>query len=72
MAEHRVVVDAPAEGGGRRVRVDGEVLGVAYGLRDLSEFLQRAGAEHLDEVDVADSPVIEWYGGGPEVWPRYR
>ncbi|MET8788312.1 MULTISPECIES: hypothetical protein [unclassified Streptomyces] len=71
MSEPRVIVDAPAEGGGRRVRVDDEVLGVAYSLRDLSVFLQRAGAESLDEVDVADSPLIEWYGGGPEVWPRF-
>lgn len=70
MAERRVIVEAPAEGGGRRVRVDDEVLGVAYGLRDLSVFLRRADAEHLDEVDVADSPLIEWHGGGPEVWKR--
>jgi hypothetical protein len=68
MTERRVIIDAPAEGGGRRVRVDGEVLGVAYGLRDLSVFLQRAGAEDVDEIDVADSPLIEWHGGGPEVW----
>ncbi|WP_438302573.1 hypothetical protein ACSHXN_02875 [Streptomyces sp. HUAS TT11] len=53
------------------MRVDDEVLGVAYSLRDLSVFLPRAGAESLDEVDVADSPLIEWYGGGPEVWPRF-
>ncbi|MGW2938115.1 hypothetical protein ACWGQ5_34665 [Streptomyces sp. NPDC055722] len=72
MTERRVTVDAPAEGGGRRVHVDDEVLGMAYSLRDLSVFLQRAGAEDLDEVDVADSPLIEWYGGGPEVWPRAR
>lgn len=23
-----------------------------------------------DEVDVAESDLIEWFGGGPEVWPR--
>jgi hypothetical protein len=22
----------------------------------------------MDEIDVADSPIIEWHGGGPEVW----
>lgn len=69
MAERRVIVSAPAETGGRRVRVDGESLGTAYSLHDLSVFLERAGLEGLDEVDVANSPLIEWHGGGPEVWP---
>ncbi|MEV5987733.1 hypothetical protein AB0L85_22420 [Streptomyces sp. NPDC052051] len=69
MAERRVIVDRPEEGGGRRVQVDGESLGVAYSLHDLSVFLERAGLEGLDELDVAMSPLIEWHGGGPEVWP---
>ncbi|MCN9240433.1 hypothetical protein NGF19_06435 [Streptomyces sp. RY43-2] len=69
MAERRVIVDRPGEGGGRRVQVDGESLGMAYNLHDLSVFLERAGLEGLDELDVAMSPLIEWHGGGPEVWP---
>ncbi|MFD5445967.1 hypothetical protein [Streptomyces tendae] len=60
-----VVVSRPSPSGGRRVRVDGEILGLAYGLRDVEEFLRRAG---LEDVDVATSPLIEWKGGGPEVW----
>jgi hypothetical protein len=60
-----VVVSAPSSSGGRRVRVDGEILGLAYGLRDVEEFLRRAG---LEDVDAAVSPLIEWQGGGPEVW----
>jgi len=60
-----VVVSAPSPSGGRRVRVDGEILGLAYGLRDVEEFLRRAG---LEDVDVSTSPLIEWRGGGPEVW----
>ncbi|MDR3079345.1 MAG: hypothetical protein LBV60_00180 [Streptomyces sp.] len=69
MAERRVIVDPPAEGGGRPVRIDGESLGTAFSLHDLSVFLQRAGLDDLDELDVVMSPLVEWHGGGPEVWP---
>ncbi|MDT0469991.1 hypothetical protein [Streptomyces gibsoniae] len=48
--------------------MDSETLGRAYNLHNLSVFLERASMEGLDEVDVADSPLIEWHGGGPEVW----
>lgn len=64
-----MTVSPPNETGGRRVRVDSETLGTAYSLHDLSVYLQRAGMEGLDEGDVADSPLIDWHGGGPEVWP---
>ncbi|MEU8976674.1 hypothetical protein AB0D11_47385 [Streptomyces monashensis] len=69
MAERRVIVQAPGAAGGRRVQVDGEELGTAYSLHDLSVFVQRAGLEGMDELDLAMSPLIEWHGGGPEVWP---
>lgn len=49
-----VVVYPPDEDGGRRVRVDSEILGRAYGLRDIAEFLRRAGIE-----DVTESGLIE-------------
>ncbi|MEU3028056.1 hypothetical protein ACPCBC_16885 [Streptomyces incarnatus] len=63
-----VVVSAPSSIGGRRVRVGGEILGLAFGPRGVAEFLRRAG---LEDVDVMTSEVIEWRGGGPEVWtPR--
>ncbi|MFD0508847.1 hypothetical protein ACFQ0G_50555 [Streptomyces chiangmaiensis] len=65
-----MIVSPPSENGGRRVRADGEILGMAYSLHELAVLLQRAGLESWDEVDVAESPVIEWHGGGPEVWPR--
>ncbi|MEU8692844.1 hypothetical protein [Streptomyces sp. NPDC048665] len=68
MAERRVIVFPPGEGGGRRVQVDSETLGAAYSLHDLSVFLERAGLEGLDVVDLVNSPLIEWRGGGPEVW----
>ncbi|MFJ4469520.1 hypothetical protein ACIP2X_18780 [Streptomyces sp. NPDC089424] len=60
-----VVVSAPSPSGGRRVRADGEILGLAYGPGDVVEFLRRAG---LDDVDVETSELIEWRDGGPEVW----
>ncbi|MFF7610721.1 hypothetical protein [Streptomyces lavendulae] len=63
MAEPRVIVYPPDEEGTRRVRVDGVILGRAYGLGDVVEFLRRVGLE-----DEADWPPIEWRGGGPEVW----
>lgn len=32
------------------------------------ESLRRAGLEGLDEYDVVRSEIIEWRGGGPDVW----
>ncbi|AVH57789.1 MULTISPECIES: hypothetical protein [Streptomyces] len=63
-----VIVYPPGEDGGRRVRMDGEILGRAYGLRDIAEFLRRAGLEDVDEAYVEGSGLIEWRGGGPQVW----
>ncbi|WP_055489156.1 hypothetical protein [Streptomyces sp. TP-A0356] len=69
MHEPRVIVSPPSGTGGRRVRADGEILGMAYSLRDVAVLLQRAGLEGWDELDVVASSLIEWQGGGPEVWP---
>jgi hypothetical protein len=69
MTERSVIVYPPDERGGRRVRVNGETLGTAYSLHDLTVFLQHAGLMDWDEVDVANAGLIEWHGGGPEVWP---
>lgn len=65
MSEHvpKVVVYPPDATGARRVRIDGEIAGLAYGLGDVIEFLRRAGWADADEW-----PPIEWRGGGPEVW----
>jgi hypothetical protein len=63
-----VVVYPPASDGGRRVRVDDRFLGIAYGLLDVADFLRRAGIEDADEVYVEASGLIEWRGGGPQVW----
>jgi hypothetical protein len=65
-----VVVYPPASDGGRRVRVEDQFLGIAYGLLDVAEFLRRAGIEDADEQYVAVSELIEWRGGGPHDWER--
>ncbi|GAA2299467.1 hypothetical protein OKJ48_21745 [Streptomyces kunmingensis] len=63
-----IIVYQPSPSGGRRVRVAGEILGLAHDLRDVAEFLRHAGLE-MDETDVESSPLIEWRGGGPGTWP---
>lgn len=63
-----VIVYPPSPTGGRRVRIDGEILGLAHGLRDVAEFLRRAGLDDVDETDVETSALIDWRGGGPDVW----
>lgn len=62
-----VTVQLPSPSGGRRVRVDGEILGLAHSVRDLVEFLRRAGLE-IETHEVADSPLIDWRGVGPDRW----
>ena len=66
--EHPVIVYPPDEQGGRRVRVDGTILGRAYSVRDIAAFMQEAGQQSFDEMDVVRSALIEWRGGGPDVW----
>ncbi|WP_030568532.1 hypothetical protein [Streptomyces aureocirculatus] len=65
-----VVIYPPDEDGGRRVRADGSILGLAYSVRDVVAFLQEAGLQGWDEMDVVRSALIEWRGGGPAVWTR--
>lgn len=62
----RIVVHPPAPTGGRRVHGDTDILGVAYGVVDLLEFLRRVGLDP-EEVGLRD-PLIRWVGGGPDVW----
>lgn len=63
-----VTVYPPDEDGGRRVRVDGKILGRAFSVRDVARFMQEAGLQGWDEMDVVRSALIEWRGGGPDVW----
>ncbi|GAA3825349.1 hypothetical protein [Streptomyces chiangmaiensis] len=68
MAERRVIVYPPLETGGRRVRVDGEILGTAYSQQELAFFLQNQGIVDRDEWSVRTCDLIEWRGGGPDEW----
>ncbi|MEU5583284.1 hypothetical protein ABZ791_37690 [Streptomyces huasconensis] len=71
MASDRpVVVYPPDEDGGRRVRVDGQISGRAYNVRDIAALMQEAGLQDFDEMDVVRTWLIEWRGGGPDVWAR--
>lgn len=70
MARRPVIVYPPDEEGGRRVRIDGVILGRAFHVRDVVVFLRRAGLPDWDQIDVATTELIEWRDGGPEVWTR--
>ena len=63
----RVTVLPPTPAGGRRVRVEGEMLGLAHNAADVAEFLRRAGLE-IDPAEIASAPWIDWRGTGPEHW----
>jgi hypothetical protein len=63
-----VIVFPPDEQGGRRVRAGSEILGRALGLADVVEFLRRAGLDEVDEAYVRRTALVEWRGGGPDVW----
>jgi hypothetical protein len=72
MSTPRVVVYPPSETGGRRVRIDGTILGLAYSAQDVARFMQEAGLQEFDEMDVVRTDLIEWRGGGPDVWDPER
>ncbi|MFD4788263.1 hypothetical protein ACFWN1_14630 [Streptomyces sp. NPDC058459] len=65
-----VIVYPPDDEGGRRVRINGTILGRAFRVLDLVAFMQEAGLQDFDEMDVARAEWIEWRGGGPAVWAR--
>ncbi|MXM62755.1 hypothetical protein GR925_04690 [Streptomyces sp. HUCO-GS316] len=63
-----MIVYPPLEPGGCQVGIDDRILGTAYSLHDVTVLLQNVGLTGWDEPDVADSALIEWHEGGPEVW----
>jgi hypothetical protein len=63
-----VIVEPLLPGGGRPVRVRGDVLAVVHGPRELRHLLERLGWDTDSIVDVENSLLIEWHGGGVETW----
>ncbi|MCX4814826.1 hypothetical protein OG601_29945 [Streptomyces sp. NBC_01239] len=61
-----IVVHAPVLDGSRRVTSGDVTLGIASHLDDVVEILRLAD---LDRIEVEESDLIEWQGGGPEEWP---
>ncbi|MFE9093282.1 hypothetical protein [Streptomyces sp. NPDC007264] len=65
--EHpHIVVHAPALDGSRRVTEGDMTLGIASHLDDVVEILRLVD---LDRIEVEESDLIEWQGGGPDDWP---
>ncbi|NSC21429.1 hypothetical protein FM076_09510 [Streptomyces albus subsp. chlorinus] len=62
-----IVVHPPSPAGGRKVTAHTESLGVAHRPEDVVEFLRRAGLDPAD-IQLDDPCLIEWRGGGPDVW----
>ncbi|NLU75345.1 hypothetical protein HCC61_22190 [Streptomyces sp. HNM0575] len=62
-----IVVHPPTAGGGRRVTAHAEQLGIAFRPEDVGEFLRTAGLSE-DEIQLDDPNLIEWRGGGPDIW----
>ncbi|RNG16625.1 hypothetical protein [Streptomyces botrytidirepellens] len=66
-ARPRVVVEEPHDGR-RRVRIDGEDVGVVVNAEELRRLLTRTGLTDED-TPVDDPRLIDWQGGGPDDWP---
>ncbi|WP_042421919.1 hypothetical protein [Streptacidiphilus anmyonensis] len=49
----------------RRVDIVTAHVGVAHGLEDVLYLMRRAG---LQDEDLDDPRLVEWHGGGPDVW----
>ncbi|MDI9832980.1 hypothetical protein [Streptomyces sp. KAU_LT] len=67
-----IVIYPAADDGGRRVRVNEQFVGMAYGLLDIVEFLRLAGLDDVDDDWVRRSALIEWRGDGPDGWHPAR
>ncbi|MGW6865906.1 hypothetical protein [Streptomyces sp. NPDC054901] len=64
----KLIVYPPDEHGWRRVRYDGTAIGVAHRPSDIRVFLETAGLQDAEDIDLTDPALVEWRGGGPEVW----
>lgn len=62
-----IVVHEPDPGGGRRVTAHTTLLGLAHSRADVIRFLRKAGL-HDPENRLDDTDLIDWRGGGADVW----
>ncbi|MEU9111501.1 hypothetical protein AB0D04_06855 [Streptomyces sp. NPDC048483] len=60
-----VTVHPPGPDGARPVTAGDRKLGVAHRIEDLVKFLRHVG---LDDIEIEETDLIEWQGGGPESW----
>ncbi|MFD7785473.1 hypothetical protein ACFV4Q_20630 [Streptomyces nojiriensis] len=67
MPTPRLVVYPPDEHGWRRIRWDGQSIGVAHQPSDITTFLQEEGLENAEDFDLVGE-LVEWRGGRPETW----
>lgn len=54
------------DGTGRRVQIGRNVIAIAESRADVDQLLRMAGLTEWVELDPT---IVEWRGGGPEVWP---
>ncbi|MFC7219766.1 hypothetical protein ACFQLX_16580 [Streptomyces polyrhachis] len=62
-----LVVHPPSPGGGRRVSVRGEDVGLAHDDGELVGLLRAAGFGDAD-IALDDPHLVEWRGGAPHQW----
>lgn len=62
-----IVVHPPLPEGGRRVTAHAESLGIAHRAEDVVQFLRNVGLPD-EEIQLGDTNLIEWRGGGQDVW----
>lgn len=62
-----VVVHEPFDRGSRQVSVQGVPIGTAHNVADVLSLIRRFGVE-LPAEEADGSPLIEWRGGGSQVW----
>ncbi|MEZ0089754.1 hypothetical protein [Streptacidiphilus sp. EB129] len=53
------------DGLGRRVQIGRNVVAVAESFADVEQLMKMAGLSEWVELDPT---IVEWRGGGPEVW----
>ncbi|MFR0357391.1 hypothetical protein [Streptomyces sediminimaris] len=66
-----MVVHRPLLTGGRQVSVRGEGVAVARNVTDVLALVRRIGIL-LEHEEAGTSALIEWRGGGADVWHPSR